>query len=286
VVLGTELLHRFDVENRRARAIEIRGVMAVHGCWATGARIGAGEKGTLDVRCPTIGSGSRTLRVPLVVEPSESRPPELELSANITPRLGFDKQLVELETAFGAPRSEQAGLIGALAEKVELRLLAPPDGSLLNVRILPRGPHPARVKVTCKAKRVGVYTGNLMFQTQPPEAGELVLPYSCKVLGTLSVSPTNPYINLRLGGQKFVDLEVKSSAPGFALNAAEVSDGPFTARVEAATEPGVFRVRVSVVEARLPDETRAATGTLRLVSNDRAEPHKEIPLFAFGRLNR
>jgi hypothetical protein len=46
-----------------------------------------------------------------------------------------------------------------------------------------------------------------------------------------------------------------------------------------------FQVQVTVVEDRLTTGERGSQGKLLILSNDRTEPEKEIPLFAFGKLN-
>jgi len=48
----------------------------------------------------------------------------------------------------------------------------------------------------------------------------------------------------------------------------------------------VFYVKVVADERQLKDATRAVTGKLLIVSNDRTEPQKEVPLLGFGKLRR
>jgi hypothetical protein len=40
------------------------------------------------------------------------------------------------------------------------------------------------------------------------------------------------------------------------------------------------------VTDRSADEARTAMGTLRIESNERSEPDKEVPLFGSGRINQ
>jgi len=42
---------------------------------------------------------------------------------------------------------------------------------------------------------------------------------------------------------------------------------------------------VRVLEDRVADDSRASQGKVLILSNDRTEPQKEIPLFGFGKLN-
>ncbi|MGC4091051.1 MAG: hypothetical protein QM756_24885 [Polyangiaceae bacterium] len=65
------------------------------------------------------------------------------------------------------------------------------------------------------------------------------------------------------------------------LRAARVTEGPFEARFER-TGPKSYAVWVRAVLARLPSDSRGATGKLLLQSDDPAEPNKEVPLFGLG----
>jgi hypothetical protein len=105
------------------------------------------------------------------------------------------------------------------------------------------------------------------------------------VSGTLEVSPTNPYFNLKIRGPKVVSIEVRSSQPGFEVRDARVLEGPFAASVDGPLADNKFRVQVTVLEDRLAGPDRGTQGKLVVLSNDRTEPEKEIPLFAFGKLN-
>jgi hypothetical protein len=66
---------------------------------------------------------------------------------------------------------------------------------------------------------------------------------------------------------------------------ARVLEGPFAASVEGPVGDNVFRVQVRVLEDRVADDSRASQGKVLVLSNDRTEPKKEIPLFGFGKLN-
>jgi hypothetical protein len=105
------------------------------------------------------------------------------------------------------------------------------------------------------------------------------------VAGTLLVSPTNPYFDLRVLGPKVVTIDVRSSQPGFEVQAVHVAEGPFTASLER-SDAGTFRVQVTVLEKLVDDEARTVTGKLVILSNDRTEPKKELDLFGMGRVSR
>jgi len=111
------------------------------------------------------------------------------------------------------------------------------------------------------------------------------MPYVCKVAGTLEISPTNPYFNLKIPGPKVVSVEVRSSQPGFEVRGALVLEGPIAASVEGPLSDNSFRVQVKVLEERVTEENRGILGKVMVLSNDRTEPEKEIPLFGFGKLN-
>jgi hypothetical protein len=55
--------------------------------------------------------------------------------------------------------------------------------------------------------------------------------------------------------------------------------------VEGPLSDNVFHVVVRVLEHRVADESRGSLGKVLVLSNDRTEPEKEIPLFGFGKLN-
>jgi hypothetical protein len=115
---------------------------------------------------------------------------------------------------------------------------------------------------------------------------EVAIPYACKVKGTLEVSLTNPFFNLKVSGDKAVRITVSSTQPGFEIQAVRVTVGPFVARFEHAEDDNTYRIDVSVRADRIADEARSAVGTLLIVSNDRSEPRKEMPLFGSGRINK
>jgi hypothetical protein len=121
----------------------------------------------------------------------------------------------------------------------------------------------------------------LRFFTGLTEPVAVELPYSVKVTGTLAVSPTNPVFDLAAPGGTRAIVMVTSTQPGFRVERAEVLEGPFSARVR--NEGNGFAVEVSVVAEKFPEGTHGVNGRIRIVSNDRTEPNKELPLFALGK---
>lgn len=209
-------------------------------------------------------------------------------AAEVAPRaavgdLAFDRDVLVLTIPHGGRGTARVSLAGS--RRAEARLI-------------PRGtPHPSmRVGVSGEALvvevggstenlPVGTHVGNLLVDTGLPQPATLTLPYSIRVTGTLSVSPTNPTFDLHDPDGRARTIVVRSTAAqaeAFQLRAAEVTAGPFDAAIEKAG-PGVFHVRVRVRAKDLPRDDRGVLGRLQLRSNDAAEPVKELPLFAYGR---
>jgi hypothetical protein len=284
-----EAAHRsIAVSNAGALPLEIGTIEASRFCSARidPKTIAPGASGQLEVTCRSDLHGP--LREFLLVhsnDPFADRVP-IELVANVTGRLAFDPQVVNLEMPFGEERSQEVRLVGTLVDKAAVRikgsalaadssadLLSSPAGSIRAVRL------------RCKGQKVGVHSGNLFVSTGLPNPKDIAIPYACKVAGTLEVSPTNPYFNLKISGPKVVSIEVRSSQPGFEVRGVRVLEGPFAASVDGPLPDKSFRVQVKVMEERVKQETRGSLGKVMVLSNDRTEPEKEIPLFGFGKLN-
>jgi hypothetical protein len=215
-------------------------------------------------------------------EPAEAA---LQIRAEVTPLLAFDTDMLSFEVALGAQGESSIGLVGTRAGDARLKLRRV-DHPFFEVSVGSVGtPSAARVRVRARGASVGYHAGTLVFDTGIAEPTTLALPYAVRVRGALSVSPTNPYFNLRDPGPKLRMIEVESAEPDFQVRSVQVTDGPFTATLESVGK-GHARVRVQVSEHELEDETRGAIGHLSIRSNDRAEPLKVLPLFAFGLLNR
>lgn len=146
------------------------------------------------------------------------------------------------------------------------------------------GSRAAGVRLTLSGKRAGQGVGQVLVSTGLADPAEVVLYYRWKVPGYLTVSPSNPTFNLRVHGPHVVEISVGSSRADFHLLRAEVTAGPFAATVAAAVA-GRFAVQVRVVDSDVPSGQRGVLGKLILVSNDPAEPRKEVPLLAMGAVN-
>ena len=210
----------------------------------------------------------------------------LDLVANVTPILAFDTTNVDLKMPFGEERIQEVRLRGAMLGKARIKLVSPniPD---VDIEPLPASSGKERgFRVHCKGRKPGMNVSNLIIATGLERPKEVAIPYACKVTGTLEVSPTNPYFNLKVSGPKYLFVQVRSSQPGFEVQAVHVTDGPFAASFEHAPEGDFFRVKVTVLDDHIEDDTRGVTGKLVIVSNDRTEPQKELPLFGLGQVNR
>jgi len=210
----------------------------------------------------------------------------LQLVAEVTPLLAFDMPSVELKMPFGEERTQEVRLVGTLIEKARIRSKGP---AVPDVDVIPSSNRPDQVRayrIHCRGRKAGVHGGNIIITTGLERPKEIAIPFVCNVVGTLEVSPTNPYFNLKVSGDLAVRLTVRSSQPGFEVQAVRIIDGPFAAKFEHAEDDNTYRIDVSVLKERIEDEARSATGTLLIVSNDRTEPKKEVPLFGTGRVNK
>jgi hypothetical protein len=248
--------------------------------------IAPGTSGHLDVTCTSDLYGP--LREFLLIhtnDPQADMVP-IELVADVTPLLAFDAPAVNLTMPFGEERSQDIALAGTLADKAAIRVKRSALAADSSVDVLHGKPGSSPVfRIRCHGKKVGTHGGNLIVSTDFARFKEIAMPYACKVTGTLEVSPTNPYFNLKISGPKVVSIEVRSSQPGFAVRGARVLEGPFAASVQGPVADNAFRIQVKVLEDRFSDDRRGILGKLMVFSNDRTEPEKEIPLFGFGKLN-
>lgn len=196
----------------------------------------------------------------------------------------FEGAPVAIESRFGAPASKDVRLSGQLARDARPAMVRT-EGTVVAASVLPaEGGRPAGVRLSLSGKQAGQGVGNVVVSTGLADPKELVLYYGWKVPGNLTVTPSNPYLDLRAPGSPVVEISVASRRSDFRLERAEVVSGPFAARV-APARGGSYVVQVRAVASAASGDRRGFLGTLVLVSNDPAEPHKEIPLFALGALN-
>jgi hypothetical protein len=275
------------VRNRGSSPLEIHGVDRSRFCSGgiDPLVIAPGARAELKVTCRSDLYGP--LRETLAIHSNDPRGGKLtiELVANVTPLLAFDTPLVNLELPFGEERSREVRLVGIrLGEaRIQRRDQAVPD---VDVDRLPAdaGEAPG-YRVRCRGRKPGTNAGNLILATGLDRPREIAIPYTCKVAGTLLVSPTNPYFDLKVSGPKVANIDVRSSQPGFEVQAVHVTEGPFTASFERA-DAGTFRVKVTVLEELIDDGVSSAVGKVVILGNDRTEPKKELDLLGMGRVNR
>lgn len=198
------------------------------------------------------------------------------------PRIAFEISPVEVTGRFGAPSSKDVRLTGELAPQARLTIVRVEGTEIVASLLPPEGERAAGVRLTLSGRRVGQEVGQVVVSTGLVDPKELVLYCGWKVPGNLTVTPSNPYLNLRLSGPHVVQIAVASRRPDFRLGRAEVTAGPFAARVLPATAGGPRIIEVRLIEAGLAGGERGFLGKLVFVSNDPAEPRKEVPLFALG----
>jgi hypothetical protein len=218
--------------------------------------------------------------------PSRTLDAALPGEAGVEPLLALSSRTVDLNAAFGETASQDVRLVGQLASAARLRVESvEPAGP--EVEVLPaRTDQPEGLRLTMTGARVARVAGEVRVATGLEEPKTLTLLYSTRVLGNLTVEPTNPFIDLRAPGPVGVEVRVTSRRFDFRLDDARVVKGPFAATLAHDEAGHVYVVKVGMSPDRAPDDQRGLVGTLRLFSNDPAEPQKDVPLFALGDANR
>lgn len=243
------------------------------------------EDAELDVVCESAAYGP--FRATLELHSDDPRSPHgVGLQGEVLPRLALESATVELDTEFGVDVTRELIVSGTRWRDARLDM-APLEARDLTAELMPgAGEVPPRLRLVLRARKVGVEVGQVVVRTGLGTPDRLTLHYRTQVRGTLSVEPPRPYLNLRFAPDRSRVLRVSSSQPGFKLLSASIVEGPFTARVLAPDRgaPERYEVEVGVDTQRLSPEVRGVSGRLRLVSNDRSEPEREIPLLALGKV--
>ncbi len=282
---GERLVHRFTLRNAGQRPLTIARVEGGYSCRASppAGALAPGAGAPLEIACDTVARGER-LRERLRLHSNDPARPvvTLELRAALEPALAFDATLVELAPAAGAGAVRTARVRGFRAREATLTV-AGVEGPEVTARVLSAaaGGLPG-VAVECHGERVGTHVGRVRVATSLAAPAELSLGYTCRVAGNLTVTPTNPFLDLRGPPPREQTITVTSRRPDFVLRGASVVEGPFVAAFAPAPAGSAWEVRVGVDDAALPPGSRAVNGRLRLSSNDELEPEKEVPLFALG----
>jgi hypothetical protein len=288
VVQDESVRRVFTLSNAGTLPLEISAIDGSRFCNASlePMAIAPGASGRLEVTCRSDLYGPMRESILIHTNDPQADHVPIQLVANVTPLLAFDAQVINLQMPFGEQRWQEFRLVGTLLDRATIKLKKSGWAEDSSVDFPPRQlGSPAILYVRCHGQKAGMHAGNIVVTTGLARPKEIAIPYACKVAGTLDVSPTNPYFNLKLPGPKLVSMEVRSSQPGFQVHGVRVLEGPFAASVEGPVGENAFRVQVRVLEDRVADDSRASQGKLLILSNDRTEPKKEIPLFGFGKLN-
>lgn len=285
VLEGDGLKHVFTLTNAGTSPAHVTRVERSPSCGAGAVPppIAPGASAGVEIDCASRGRAGKLADFVAVHSDDPGSPLRLQLRATIEPRLAFEPNMIEIEAAPGERRSREVRLVGPLATRARIAVRSiDADGPA--AAILPaQGDRPAGLALTLVGDKVGLRFGRVLVSTGLDQPEELSLPYTVKVTGNLRVSPTNPMFNLRDPEGRLQTLTVTSARADFRLLSADVVEGPFAAVVERAEGAGGgYAVRVSVVAARVEPGVRGVMGKLVLVSNDPAEPRKEVPLFGMG----
>lgn len=284
-VQGQELKHDFALFNRGDRELRLLGVDRAYSCVgeASATTVPPGRSATVRVVCD-IEHFNGKMADEISVRTNDPSHPKLKLTlvADVEPLLAFEASDVRFELAFGEKAVRELRLVGARARQAQL-VRGEQEQGAPEVELLPAtDTRPAGIRVSASGTAVERRVGQLRFRTGIDEPRELGLVYSLAVEGNLSVDPTNPYFNLREPPPRERVVTVQSKRSDFVLHAAEILEGPFRTRMSHDEANHRYAVHVSFVDAALPAKERGAMGKLLLVSNDPAEPRKQVPLFALG----
>jgi hypothetical protein len=204
--------------------------------------------------------------------------PEVDAAS---PPLTLSSRTVDLKMRYGESASGEVRVLGRLAAAARLAVRSvDPPGPVVTI-VSGGGGGAAGVRVVHEGTRVGRVSGQVVLDTGIADPTTLTLLYSWQVTGNLTIDPTNPFIDVRAAEPGGVDIHVSSSRRDLRLDDARIVDGPFLATLHRDGATGSYVVHV-VVRTDAPGDARGRTGTVRLESNDPAEPERDVPLFALG----
>jgi hypothetical protein len=280
VTQGETLRHAFMMHNAGSAALSVDDTLEVLGCRAVPVPkvLEPGANGKLEVTCRA--SVPAPLRVSLPLRANGRPAGELSMRADVEPLLVFDRGVVELKLPFGEERSDEVRLRGKFATEARLTLAAPPPPGLEATVLSGDTAKSQGVTVRARGKSVGTHVGSLRFATGLADPREVSLSYIVKVTGTLTVSPTNPVLELGVPGPKRVLVKVTSTQPGFVVTRAEVLDGPFSTSIRRGNDG--YDVEIVAVDTKLVPGQHGMSGRVRIHSNDKTETVKDIPVLAIG----
>lgn len=227
------------------------------------------------------------LREQLSVRTSSDSSPHLTLDVlgQVMPRLAFEVPVASAHVPYGESRRVEVRVVGRLADAATLVVRHDRNARRDNAPDAEITTAPKGIVLRFPGNKVGSAVGQLQVATGLVDPSTLVLSWSTVVHGSLQVTPTNPYFDLKRSGPKQVLLDVSSTQPGFRVSAVRVTHGPFSASLEpSSVGSSTRRIRVRVQEARCPLDVAGVQGTLLIVSNDHSEPEKQVALLGLGRL--
>ncbi len=292
ILQGDRPAHVFRIRNAGSAPLHIAGVGRAYSCSAPKppSVVAAGEGTDLEVICDTDERATRLVDK-VAVHTDDPLSPDLwlEVQASIEPLLVFASRTVDSAIAFGETDTKEDGLAGRLATSARLRVEeSDPRGPEVTVVAATGAPQALRFRFS--GKSVGHGAGQTVVATGLEKPARLTVLWSCDVRGDLVVEPTNPYIDLRAPAPVGVAIHVSSKRRDFRLERTVVTEGPFEAafaRVLGGTgDPIAYSVDVRVRASVMIEGERGIAGKLRLVSNDPAEPRKDVPLFALGAIDQ
>ena len=244
-------------------------------------RLPAGASTPLVVTCRADLEGALRERVVVRTNDPDAAAFPIDVRGKVIPSLAFDVASIDITTTFGQARAAEARLVGRRSTAARLAVVGPLPRDISVEKLDGAAGAPQGVRVRCRARAAGTHVGHLVFATALDAPREVGLSWACRVKGTLTVFPDNVSFDLVDGRARPQVVEVRSTQAGFALRPPRVASGPFAARVDPA-HPGRIEVTFTGLPASAGGDVRGVSGTLIVLSNDRSEPRREIPLLGFG----
>lgn len=245
-------------------------------------RLPAGATAPMVVICRADLEGPLRERIVIHTNDPDATALSIDVRGTVIPSLAFDVASVDITTAYGQARAAEARLVGRRATAARLTIAGPLPRDISVERLGGAAGAPQGVRLRCRARAAGTHVGHLAFATALDAPREVGLSWACRVKGTLAVVPDNLSFDLVDGRARAQFVEVSSVQPGFALHPPRIASGPFAARLDPA-QPGRIEVTFTGLPASADREVRGVSGTLVVLSNDRSEPRREVPLLGFGR---
>jgi hypothetical protein len=284
IAFDEEATARITLRNEGQAPLEIKRVERSRFC-APGPlppRLPAGGSAPLVVTCRADLEGPLRERLVVRTDDPDASAFAIEVIGKVIPSLAFDVASIDITTAFGQTRAAEARLVGRHAAAARLSLVSPVPRDISVEHLDGTAGAPQGVRLRCRARASGTHVGHLAFTTALAGPREIGLSWACRVKGTLTVVPDTVSFDLVDGRARPQIVEVRSVQPGFALRPPRVARGPFAARLDP-DHPGRIEISFTGLPAGADRDAHGVSGTLVVISNDRSEPRREVPLLGFGR---